>query len=225
MRHRKDSARRLLGALVIVLWPGALAAGGDPPAELRPFDEAVANPGLVAYRDRLLAAVEFRDFAALQPFLDPDIKLSFGGHEGLEDARALFRDRPGLWDELARVLRSGGGFHPEVEPESRLFVAPYTFFAHRATDLDPFELVVATGERVPVHAAASAQSEVLARVDYEILPIDLDSPFDQPWLHVKLADGRVGYVERDRVAFPAGYRAGFQKIDGEWRMIFFLAGD
>ena len=66
---------------------------------------------------------------------------------------------------------------------------------------------------------------VRARVDYEILPLDTSTNMVPGWWAVTLPDGESGYVEARLAVSPVDYRAGVQETDGQWRMIFFLAGD
>lgn len=194
-------------------------------AQFKPFDHARQDQSLVDFRTRLMAAVETRDFKELRPFLSQDVQLSFGGHAGIAEAERLFAERPDLWATLAEVLRRGGGFARPQELDERIFVAPYTFFADAPPGLDVFEFVVVTGEGVAARAQASADANVLARFSYEILPIDQTANSNEEWQGVKLPNGRTGYVSQTYVASPVDHRAGFRKIDGQWKMIFFLAGD
>ena len=39
------------------------------------------------------------------------------------------------------------------------------------------------------------------------------------------ADGKEGFMASRYIKSPIGYRAGFEKVNGRWRIFFFLAGD
>lgn len=212
---------RLLAACVLL----ATTAMPSPAAQLKPFDHATRDQNLVDYRSRLIAAVEARDFDELRIFLSSDIQLSFGGHSGLAETEKFFSEQPELWDKLRTLLRRGGGFQGLDETDDRIFVAPYTFFAEPPPGLDVFEFVVVTGEGVAARAKGTTDSAVLARYSYEILPVDMMAESNDQWQGVKLPDGRTGYISQRYVASPVDHRAGFRKIDGQWKMIFFLAGD
>ena len=50
-------------------------------------------------------------------------------------------------------------------------------------------------------------------------------PGQESPLYEALADGTLGYVSEDFIRLVLGYRAGFARQDGAWRMQFFVAGD
>lgn len=218
---------RLICGMLLIL---SAASAVLPPAPslaapFKPFDEAAKDKSLVEFRQRLLAAAESRDFQRLEPFLSPNVQLSFGGQFGITDAKTMFAEQPDLWDELARLLRRGGRFNTDSASGTRMFVAPYTFFAEPPPGLDVFEYVIVTGDKVPVRAEPAADSPVIGQLGYETVATDNDGTSDDEWQRVKLPNGKAGYVERQYAATAADYRAGFQKLDGQWKMVFFLAGD
>ena len=137
----------------------------------------------------------------------------------------MFRDDPSLWDKLARALRRGGGFETDRETKTTMFIAPYTYFAKAPPGLDPFEYVIVTGENVAVRARPSMVSAPLTRFSYESLPTASGGTSNASWQRVKLPDGRIGYVARRFLATAGDHRAGIQKVDGQWKVVFFLAGD
>jgi len=221
----KQTRRRGRIGLAAVLSAALVVAMPSLAAQLKPFDHASQDKSVAAFRHALITAVDARDFPALEKFLAPNIQLSFGGHAGIAAARKMFRDDPGLWAKLAHVLRRGGGFELERKTKRRIFVAPYTYFAKGPQGLDPFEFVILTGKHVAIRTEPSTSSAVLTRVSYDILPTVSGGISNRAWEHVKLPDGRSGYVTRQYVATVADHHAGFEKIGGQWKMIFFLAGD
>lgn len=223
--HATPTPLLLLFRLVAACALLAVTAMPSPAAQLKPFDHATRDESLVDYRNRLVAAVEARDFEELRAFLSPDIQLSFGGHSGLAEAEKFFSEQPDLWERLATLLHRGGGFENPLDTDDKVFVAPYTFFAEPPPGLDVFEFVVVTGEGVAARASGTTDSAVLARYSYEIVPVDMTANSNDQWQGVKLPDGRTGYISQQYVASPVDHRAGFQKIEGQWKMIFFLAGD
>ena len=46
-----------------------------------------------------------------------------------------------------------------------------------------------------------------------------------PWQRIALPGGGTGYVTAPEFRSPIDYRARFEKRDGRWRMIVFIAGD
>ena len=45
------------------------------------------------------------------------------------------------------------------------------------------------------------------------------------WSHVRLGDGRTGYIWHAYVRSPVDYRTLFNLSDGRWRMTAFVSGD
>jgi len=212
------------GAATVIL---ALAITGTAAAaQLKPFDEASRDAGLIETRERLVAAVEARDFQALAPMLSANIQLSFGGHYGIGEAAKMFSQDPGLWAKLAMILRQGGGFQKEGDTGREIFVAPYTFFAEPPAGGDAFGTLVLAGEGIKVRRKPTAKAKVVATVSHEVVSADLSTnPWQGDWVRIKLEGGRVGYVARKHAVFGVGHRAGFEKTADGWKMVFFLAGD
>jgi len=75
-----------------------------------------------------------------------------------------------------------------------------------------------------LHAAPDPSSAVVATLDWDLVTV-LEWQEGRAWQLVRLADGRTGHVRATALRSPVDYRAGFQRIDGNWRMIAFIAGD
>jgi hypothetical protein len=212
---------------VLILACGDVPVAAPPPTptvvddgrpRLLPVDRAAEDPSFVAYRERLLSAIDANDLAALQSLVDPNIRTGFGGGGGWAD----FREQ---WDlrrnELATILRMGGSF--AGPPESRRFCAPYVYSDWPET-FDAFEYLAVTDDDVALRASPSDDAAVVAEMDYEIVR-SLDHDFDKPWRRVELSDKKSGWVRGDKVRSSIGYRACFQKPAGEWKMNLLVAGD
>jgi hypothetical protein len=182
------------------------------------------DPDFFAFRARLQTIVAKHDTAALLEIVDPEIRASFGSDHGITAFKELWNlDDPGsqLWKELGTVLAMGGAFSG---PD--LFTAPYTF-SNWPNDLDAFEFVAVVGSNVRVRTESRADAPVLATVDYAILQVDDQAGFDakdQEWTGIKF-EGKKAYISSRFLRSPIDYRARFAKSNGQWRMIFFLAGD
>jgi hypothetical protein len=61
-------------------------------------------------------------------------------------------------------------------------------------------------------------------MSYSIVRL-VDVGGDGLWSHVRVGDGRTGYVWHAYVRSPIEERAVFNLIDGRWRMTAFVAGD
>jgi hypothetical protein len=132
--------------------------------------------------------------------------------------RKLFAARSESWDELREVLARGGRF---TTPES--FAAPYVY-ARWPDRFDSFECVAVTGTNVRLRSTPALDAPVIASVSYAIVR-RLEPPKGDLWSHVRLGDGRSGYIWHAYVRGPVDYRALFNLIDGRWRMTAFVAGD
>lgn len=194
-----------------------------------PVDEAPQDPSFVQFRDELRAAIAKHDTNAVIATFDPSMNFSFGGERGIDAFRAMWKpDAPDskLWRELDDVLSLGGSWTTEGP---RRFVAPYVY-ANWPEASDSFENVVPVCQAVPVYAKAEASGAPMARLDYQVVKIGQDDPVrkggkDPAWREVVLPDGRSGWVESKCVRSPIDYRAAFEKKNGAWKMVFFVAGD
>ena len=217
--------RALLFTLALFVAAPAVAQVGT----LAPVDEAAEDPSFVLFRARLLEAVATRDTAFVLAHLDPSVKVSFGGDDGAEGFRRIWLERtsePTLWTELASFLPFGSTYetdpvHLRSNAEARA-TAPYWFSAW-PDDFDAFEHFLVIGENVNVRAAPSVDAPVLAQLSHAI--VRAESYGDDAWAPILLESGQEGYVARRFVRSPIGYRMGFDKMDGRWRITFFVAGD
>ena len=192
--------------------PAPPAAPAVPEIEgprLVPVDEASGNPEFAAYRQQLLEAVHRRDADAVIALVDPHVRTDFGGGGGADDFRKSLA-APGTWENLDTVLTHGGTFLG-----SDAFWAPYVYSAW-PEDRDAFQHLAILGEKVPVRDAAG---KVFGTLTHSIVErTDKEG-------EVRLVDGRTGSVDPKQLWSPVGYRAGFNKVSGAWRMTAFVAGD
>ena len=65
---------------------------------------------------------------------------------------------------------------------------------------------------------------MLTRLSYDIVRLPGPGSSDG-WVQIELVGGTEGFMASPFVKSPLGYRAGFEKINGRWRMFFFVAGD
>lgn len=226
--------RYVVAALLISLCLPAMAQS----LKVVPIDQGASDPSFNAFRAKLLAAVADRDIDAVVSAASEDIHLSFGGHNGRDDFRAFLvrdpatyfdeyryraaADRVQYWTELERVLRLGGRF--EGDGADRSFMAPYSWGANIADDLDPYTTAFITGDGVALRARPIRYAEVLIRLRHDVVSI-VEGGDGTPYRKVRLADGTEGYVYQEYVQSLVGYRARFEQVDGRWQMTIFIAGD
>ena len=192
---------------------------------LKPFDQANRDPSLVKVRTALIKAAMAHDIAGVTRYMDPKIKLSFGGHSGRKEFARMVKKNPGLWRELVWVLEHGGKYG-KIDGKP-IFSAPYTF--SYAGKIDPFEAGVVLGTGVRVRAAPSRNARIVGKLSYDVITVTDWRPgrknkAARGWVTVK-HNGRKAYVLKKLVRSVVDYRAGFVKKGGRWVMTFFLAGD
>ena len=139
---------------------------------------------------------------------------------------------------MDKLLRLGGSAY---STDSEEYFIPYVF-TDWPSGLDPFDHLAVTATRVNVRDKPDLEdSQVLGQFNFDIVKVDYNKsypPFDEPeiegveyigsklWYYVESLDGQLkGFVYWDLVWSPIGYRAGFRKQDGVWKIRFLLSGD
>ena len=200
----------------------ATAIVSAAPVQLLPVDEAAKRPEFFSFRAQLQQAIARRDAAALLGAVDPNIKNSFGGNDGIDEFRSMWKiGQPdsGIWEELGVVLSMGGSFFDE-----HTFVAPYVF-SRWPEALDSFEHVAVIGANVRVRSEPRTDAAPIDAVSFVILPVASDARVtDDAWRAVKV-ESKVGFVSSRFARSPIDYRAIFSEQSGSWRMVTFVAGD
>jgi hypothetical protein len=193
--------------------------------KLMPVDEAPTDPSLVKYLDEMLTAVRDQNQSALLAGIDPKIRTSFGAGGGIENFKKQWKpedpDSP-LWTELEQILTMGGSFNKHSPTPQ--FWAPYVYSAWPESQ-DAFESLAVITTNVPLHKEALITSPSIATLSFDIVKRGSRKSGDEHWINVKTADGRSGWVESRFVRSPVGYRAGFSKRSGQWKMEALVSGD
>ena len=186
---------------------------------LLPVDQATTQPDFFSFRARLQAAIARRDEPALLAAVDPGIRTSFGSDAGMDAFKARLRDpNSTLWADLATTLALGGAFRSLTS-----FEAPYVF-ATWPEDVDSFQCTAVVGDLVRVRATAQPDSAVVTSVSFDVLQL-LPGPGSGSAVHVRLWNGRMGYIAASFLRSPVEHRAIFQRAAGQWRLAAFVAGD
>ena len=215
-----------LFASLLLLTVPAMAQVGT----LLPVDEAAADPSFVLFRARLLEAAQARDTSFVMRVLDQNAKLSFADHTGDEGFRSLWLTEPrpegeeDVWTVLTRTVAFGSAYTAGSNEEPPSATVPYVFGAW-PDSLDAFEYGAIIGERVRVRATPDTTGEVLTVLTFALVPTPYEPDVPEGWHAVTLADGRTGYVAARYVRSPIDYRLGFVRDDGQWRIVYFIAGD
>ncbi|MEO1628262.1 MAG: SH3 domain-containing protein, partial [Bacteroidota bacterium] len=202
--------------------------------KLYPFDEAVNDESLLRFRQQLYEAVKRRNVSHLLASCSDKIKFSFG----MENGKSAFieswkldkpqADTSGIWTELENVLSLGGAF---IDPDKEVFLAPYQSVVDDFTD--PFSEGVITGENVRLRDQPSVEGKIIASLSWDKVSIIFQDNAKSEtiggqthyWEKVRNAKEQIGYVWGKYLGYSAGYRAAFEKEEGEWKMVTFIAGD
>ena len=222
--------RILILCLVVGLATALFAE--DPTAP--PFDQAEGDASFLAYREALLDAVVERDIDTILAMASDDITFNFGDASGQSALRAFLdvdaehfapeqkHEAPAMrernWAELETLLRLGGVF-----TEDGTFVAPYTWLADYPSDMDPFEVLFITGDGVALRDRPIRFGEVVARLNYDVVTFRNWVTGTQ-FFEVEMANGTIGFVDRDFARFLVDYRATFAKQEDTWKMTSLVAG-
>lgn len=198
----------------------------------KPVDEAKNDASFLAFRTKLIAAVKKQDKNFLLSVVDRNIKTGFGGNDGIENFKKMWKlngAKSEIWDELLTVLTNGGTF--STQGKNKSFYAP-ALFTEFPEDLDAFEYQAIFGNNVNLRAKPDLKADVIAQLSYNIVKVDYQNSVkptknseEYSWLKIETLGGKKGFVNAQFVRSSIDYRAGFEKIRGSWKMTFFLAGD
>lgn len=203
--------------------------------KLNPVDEAPRDTSFFLFREDLLDAIQAKDIFFITQMLDPNIKASFGDPEGIPTfVRIWGLESPEktkdsqLWEVLEKVLKGGGTFRDN----GQVFVAPYVYATFPDDKYDSFSHGTIAGRGVRMREGPGTSTRTLKTLSYDIVKIngfseqvDTINGAAHPWVSVETLDGTKGHVFGQFVESPIGFRAGFEKKKGGWRMVFMVAGD
>ena len=195
--------------------------------KLQPIDEGPQDKQFAEFRANMIAAIKKKNYTYVQSRIADDIEWNFGeggGKKEMMEEWAFLETTAAFYKELLEVLELGGKF--QQYDGTRYFVAPYVFSAWPDA-YDPFEFLAATRKDVPVFAQASADSQKIGSLKYEIVARDRADEYQDGWYRISYAGGPNdrGWVQDGAVRNPIDYRAFFQKRHGSWYMVTFIAGD
>jgi hypothetical protein len=223
------------GLFLLITFSGAYAQE----RYVMPVDEAKLDASFLAFRTKLIAAVERKDAAYVLSIIDPKIEFSFGGYSGI----ARFRKEWNLEDKNSRfwklfliVIKNGGAFTGEGRTRLNWFSAPYVFTSWPENLGDAYEYHAIMGSNVNLRSAPNTNSDIVSTLSYNVVKVDeerstkiqtgpTEDHFDYDWYYVETLGGKKGFVKGEFVWSGFDHRAGFQKKRGVWKLIFFIAGD
>lgn len=219
-----------LAGLGLVLAVAAASAQETESKKLLPVDEAAKDASWVSFRRQLLNALSKHDRKFLLSVLDPNIRNPLDAPRGVAAFRKqwdLEADDSPLWRELPAALFLGSAWlKPEKGP--RQLCAPYVAVKW-PEDIDPFDYGAITARESLVKSAPSSDSDTLATLSYDIVPVtdwevaDRAADAKQKWVKIRLKD-KEAYVPEEQIRSPIEHRACFVRTENGWRMIAFVVG-
>jgi hypothetical protein len=176
-------------------------------------------------------AIYNKDLLALDGFLDEAIRVSFGGQSGKPDFYAEWEldqdpDQSGLWIELEKIIRLGGIY----DAKTKIFIAPYVY-ADFPDEFDSFEHFAIIDKEVKAYETEDIGAGIIDELNYNIIKLNtFDSTFwqktDYDFIKIETPSGRIGFIQKQFIRSPTGYRLSLKCNDnGEWKMTFLVAGD
>lgn len=209
-----------------------------PRQPLTLIDEATNSTDFSQFRERLRQAVRDRDAEFIRAIATPDIKLTFGLPITLND---LDIDNPNadVWLHMEKAIATGcASQHYGSPSEQPTWICPHAFLApDQSPNMDAFSQVIIVGQDVNVRAQPNQNSPVVGTLSNEAVRYDTEATLDlseqqrtamstlSGWYPVITPSGDRGFVSSRYAYSPIGYRAFFEKIDGDWKMSVFIAGD
>ena len=185
-----------------------------------PRDECGTIPGARAFRERLAAAVRARDAAAIADMASPDIRLGFGGQDGVKRFRERLAAPDGkLMNELAALLplgcagSDGGGI-----------TIPW-YFQQELGDVDTYSAMLVTGVDVPLLAEARPGAAVRETLSWDLVALTGGLKPGAAYQAVKSTSGQAGFVATDQLRSLLAHRLLAVKMADGWRITALLAGD
>ena len=211
---------------------GFWGAAAQAERYVMPVDEGAKDPSFLEFRNRLGLAIRTKDSKYVSSILDPKIKPGFDERENVEDFKKVWKindPKSKFWSELREAVGGGGRF--STEDGVTIFSAPYVY-TDFPDDLDGFQYHVIYGENVNLREKPDGRSAVLARLTGNIIKVDEENSItdgkkngEYLWYKIETLGGKKGFVPARNVRSPIDMRAGFQKKNGKWKMIFFVGGD
>lgn len=185
-----------------------------------PRDECADIDGVAQFRARLETAIEDRNAQALAALASPAVRLDFGGGSGRDTLTDRLEAPEGtLWDELDQIVALGC-----ARSEGGGIVLPW-HFAQSLDVSDPYMAMLVTGERIPLHRAASQSSEVLESISWDTVELVDGLRPEEPFQHVTAPGGTVGYIATDDLRSLLAHRLLANEVESRWQITALVAGD
>ena len=208
--------QRLLAALLALYCLYPTPAAGQA-TKFLPHDEASRQPDFFSFRARLLVSLTGRDTAGLLNVVAPPIRNTFGDDNGVAAFRRLWRlEAPDseIWGELTAVLALGGHVRERIDIRRTVRLQSLALPLRRFRVPGGHRL-----RRSGSLGASAPTAPVVTRVGFEVVertrtaPKALTPAQAALWEPIQLNSGRIGYMAKQFLRSPIGYRAVFIRRD------------
>lgn len=215
--------------------------------KLYPKNEIHKDSSLADFVCKLQYAIFKKDKAFLLSVVDKKIKNSFGGDDGIEEFKQMWKvddANSEIWFYLSKLVSLGGTFsNYNVDQKSQSsFVFPYVYNLELPNDsIDIFSVMAATAATINVRSKPEISSKVLGQLNYDIVEVNYDHsvpmstekklknaayPGEKEWYYVTTLDKKLsGFVYWEYLWSPVDYRLFLNKINGQWKITCLIAGD
>lgn len=220
---------RMLACAAALAWCAAAAA---QERRLEPVDEGAKDASWVAFKNRLLAALQKQDRRFLLSITDRNVRNTTSGERGIAEFQKqwdLASDASPIWRELSSALFLGSAYLKR-EPEkgkraTQELCAPY-LLAQWPHDVEPFGHGAVVARDTAARKEPSSAAALLQGLSYDLVNVtdwdveDRDAATPQRWVKVRVPAGE-GYVPAEHVRSPIELTACFVKGPNGWRMTAF----
>ena len=194
-------------------------------------DQSGEDPDFSEFLHQLRQAVENRDADFIVRHFDPDVQLSFGPYP--PTLASLIEDPDeSFWLALEKAIAIGCAHY------GHLWICPH-YFPNLLTleEINSFDQVIIVGEDIQVRSAPNSNSSALGVLSNEIVAFDREGYFqlstqDQSmvdtlygWTPILLNNNQRGFVPSRYAYQPLGYRIGIERVDNQYIVRTFIAGD
>ena len=179
--------------------------------KLVPLYEWDKDKTLTAFRGQMIEVIRARDEKRLFGHVDPNVRISFGPGAGIAAFERAWYSEP-HWEELWALFYIGGG----VFRDNDHFSTP-AMHTNWPEKLDRSSFAVVMSRNAPLRESKDPRSNALATLSFDIV-----KPLAEKG-HVRLADGRTGWVDPRLIMSPAGYRVELVRKWGTWKIEAFVS--
>lgn len=215
----------LIALLSILIFLSSIV-WGDAGERLDPIDQTQEDHSFAQFKKKLMNAIQNKDVSFIKKILSDDVEYSFGTDPERKNAIDGFlnnykikneKDSSSFWNELRQAIDLGC-----VKSEGS-FTCPYVY-SKWPDKYDSFSHVAVTKNKASIKAQPKASASEIKSVSYEILKLTLGQN-NKNWYLIDLGKNKVGYLAKTDGRSATDYRAEFVKIEKQWMLKYFIAGD